>query len=86
MFFSLRFDKKMESTRLEGGMTKNNLESRSFSMSIGVVRTLKMEEKRNVEVRRHKGMKTDKNVILTTAPLQQQCVFLKPSTFITIFE
>lgn len=29
----------MESTRLEGEMTKNNLESRSVIMSIGVVHT-----------------------------------------------
>lgn len=62
----------MESTRLEGEMTKNSLDSRSFSTSIGVVRTLKMEEKRNVGLRRKKGIKTDKNFILTTAPLQQQ--------------
>lgn len=48
--FSVRLNSKMESTRLEGGMTKNNLESRIFSMSLRVVCTLKFEEKKNVGV------------------------------------
>lgn len=44
--FAVRLNSKMESARLEGGMTKNNLKSRSFSMSIGVVRTLKLKKKK----------------------------------------